>query len=400
MKKLRFIIALLLSSIPLLGMDDMTIFLENAYKKNKELKSLEASLDVARQQIAVASNLSNPILNFGATDIWLSDIQNRDSEPMQAYFLGITQSFPLTKKLETKKKISRNEYQIQKYNLEDRKLKFKSDIALYAYNIALIEQRVLLFTELEENLAKLETFLKELYRFNKANQNQILKTQVLKDEIKVKKIDLYNLLQVQTLSLEKITYTKYENININLELKERKLLANTQEHPKLLNLNEQIKKYENVAKFEKQNKNSDLKVSLTYFERDEKFEDYVNLGFAIPLSIYNTENINSRKATFKTLELKNSFEDMKVKFENEIQVFQSNLDSSVKRYKIIRNEILPKLNQVQKNLENYNSFSGINSTELVKNLNEIIKYELEAINEKQKYFTNLAKSYYFSKELP
>ncbi len=378
----------------------MTIFLENAYKKNKELKSLEASLDVARQQIAVASNLSNPILNFGATDIWLSDIQNRDSEPMQAYFLGITQSFPLTKKLETKKKISRNEYQIQKYNLEDRKLKFKSDIALYAYNIALIEQRVLLFTELEENLAKLETFLKELYRFNKANQNQILKTQVLKDEIKVKKIDLYNLLQVQTLSLEKITYTKYENININLELKERKLLANTQEHPKLLNLNEQIKKYENVAKFEKQNKNSDLKVSLTYFERDEKFEDYVNLGFAIPLSIYNTENINSRKATFKTLELKNSFEDMKVKFENEIQVFQSNLDSSVKRYKIIRNEILPKLNQVQKNLENYNSFSGINSTELVKNLNEIIKYELEAINEKQKYFTNLAKSYYFSKELP
>lgn len=98
MKKLNLVATLLLSSIPLLGMDDINTFVEKAYKKNYELKSLEASLDVAKQQISVASNLKNPTLTFGATDVWLSDISNRDSEPMQAYYLGISQNIPLTKK--------------------------------------------------------------------------------------------------------------------------------------------------------------------------------------------------------------------------------------------------------------------------------------------------------------
>lgn len=399
MKKSRLLTGLILCSMPLFGIDAIENFLENSYEKNQELKSLESSLEVAKQQIAVAANLTNPTLSFGATDIWLSDISNREAEPMQAYFLGINQSFPLTKKLQTKEEISKSDFQIQKYNIEDKKLKFKSDIALYVYNIALIEQKILLFTKLEDNLLKLENFLEELYKVNRADQNQILTTQILKNEIRVKKLDLFNLLQVQTLNLEKITYTKYENINIDLALENKKLVANLEKHPKLLNIQEQIKKYENMSKLEKQKKNSDLKVSLTYFKRDDKFEDYVNLGFAMPLSVYGTEDINSKKAKFKTLELKNSYEDMKFKIKNDVKIFQANLDSSKKRYKIIKNEILPKLSQMQKNFENYNSFKKINSTSLVRNVNTIIKYEIEAINEKEKYFTNLAKSYYFTKEI-
>ncbi len=146
-------------------------------------------------------------------------------------------------------------------------------------------------------------------------------------------------------------------------------------------------------------KNSDIKVSLTYFNRDEKYEDYVNLGFAMPLSVYGTENINSRKAQFKTIELKNRLEDLKFEFSNKIKVLQSNMDSSFKTYKIIKNSVLPKLNQLQKTLENYNSFSKVNSTALIKNLNQIIEYEIKAINEKQKYFTSLANSTYFYKEI-
>ena len=41
----------------------------------------------------------------------------------------------------------------------------------------------------------------------------------------------------------------------------------------------------------------------------------------------------------------------------------------------------------------------MDSKALITNLNEIIKYELKAIDEKEKYFTALAKSIYFSKEI-
>lgn len=399
MKKLNLVATLLLSSIPLLGMDDINSFIQKAYKKNHELKSLEVSLDVAKQQISVASNLKNPTLTFGATDVWLSDISNRDSEPMQAYYLGISQTIPLTKKLDTKKDIAKNDFVISKYNLEDKRLKFKSNITLYLYNIALLQERILLFTKLEENLEKLENLLKELYKYNRASQTEILNIQVLQNDIKVKKVDLYNLLQTQTLNLERITYSKYEDIEVDLKLSSLQLEDNFLTHPKILNLEEQIKKYENIAKFEKQKKNSDIKVALTYFNRDSKYEDYVNLGFAMPLSVYGTENINSRKAQFKTIELKNRLEDLKFEFSNKIKVLQSNMDSSFKTYKIIKNSVLPKLNQLQKTLENYNSFSKVDSTALIKNLNQIIKYEIKAINEKQKYFTSLANSTYFYKEI-
>lgn len=399
MKKLNLVATLLLSSIPLLGMDDINSFVEKAYKKNYELKSLEASLDVAEQQISVASNLKNPTLTFGATDVWLSDISNRDSEPMQAYYLGISQTIPLTKKLDTKKDIAKNDFVISKYNLEDKRLKFKSNITLYLYNIALLQERILLFTRLEENLEKLENLLKELYKYNRASQTEILNIQVLQNDIKVQKVDLYNLLQTQTLNLERVTYSKYEDVEVDLKLSSLQLEDNFLTHPKILNLEEQIKKYENIAKLEKQKKNSDIKVALTYFNRDSKYEDYVNLGFAMPLSVYGTENINSRKAQFKTIELKNRLEDLKFEFSNKIKVLQSNMDSSFKTYKIIKNSVLPKLNQLQKTLENYNSFSKVDSTALIKNLNQIIKYEIKAINEKQKYFTSLANSTYFYKEI-
>lgn len=385
--------------MPLFGVDAMEKLLQNAYEKNKELKSLESSLKVINEEIKLANKFDNPVLNFGATDIWLSDFTNRDSEPMQAYYLGINQNFPLTKKLETKKEISKNDFQIQKYKIEDKKLKFKSNVAIYIYTIALLEEKILLFTKLENNILKLEEFFKELYKTNRADQNQILKLSIIKDEIRIKKIDLYKLLQTKSLNLEKITYSKYENINIDLKVKDRKLFAKDENHPKLLNLKEKIKKYENISKYEKQKKNSDLKVSLTYFQRDDKFEDYVNLGFTMPLSLYKKEELKSAKAKFKTLELKNSYEDMKFEIQTNTKIFQSNLDSSKKRYEIIKNEILPKLNQIQKNLENYHTYKNINSTSLIKNINKVLKYEIEALNEKQKYFTTLAKAYYFAKEI-
>ncbi len=399
MKKLKFFITLLFASIPLLGIDSIDTFVNKAYNKNYELKSLESSLEVAKQQISVSTKLTNPVLNFGINDIWLSDIKTRDSEPMQAYYLGVAQSFPLTKKLETKSTIAKNDFNISKYNLEDKKLRFKSNISLYLYNIALLQERVLLFTKIEKNLKDSEQFLKKLYSYNKASQEQILNIQVLQNDIKVKKIDLYNLLQIQILNLERITYSKYEDVKLNLDLKDIQLKEYVLTHPKILNLEEQMKKYENIAKYEKQKKNSDLKVSLTYFQRDSKYEDYINLGFSIPLSIYETEDINSAKAKFKTMELKSKLEDLKFEFTNELKLLQSNINSSLKTYNIIKTEVLPKLKQLQKTLETYNSFSKVNSTSLIKNLNEIIKYELKALNEKQKYFTSLSKSYYFYKEI-
>lgn len=398
MKKLSLITALFCLSIPSFAMDATQNLINTAYEKNYKLKSLESSLDVAQEQISISSKFSNPILSFGANDIWLSDFSNRDSEAMQAYFVGISQSIPLTNKLQTKEMISKNDYVISKYELEEKKVFFASKIKEYLYNIALLQERIVLYTKLENNTKNLENILNELYTYGKVKQTQILNTQVLLEELKLKKIELYNFLKVQTINLEKITYTQFDTFQVNTKVKKLDLNLDISQHPKILSLQELEKKFNNVSKYEKEKKSSDLKMNLSYFERDDKYEDYINLSFAIPLSIYGTEDLKSRKAKFKTIEIKNKTEDLKFNFINQIKILQENMNTSLKAYTLIKNEVIPKLNQVQKNLENYTSFANANSSALIKNLNEIIKYELKAINEKQKYFTSYAKSTYFTKE--
>jgi hypothetical protein len=44
-------------------------------------------------------------------------------------------------------------------------------------------------------------------------------------------------------------------------------------------------------------------------------------------------------------------------------------------------------------------YKKIDTRVLIKNQNEIIKYKLKAIDEKENYFTSLAKTYYFDKDL-
>lgn len=395
--------SLILASLLISFTNAQTIeqIVNSVLEKNYKLKSLESAIDTSKQQIELSSKWQNPVLSFGATDIQLNDISKRDLEPMQAHFIGISQTIPLGDKLEISQKIAHDDYEISKLQLEDKRLELKSNIYELSYKIKLIEQRLSLFDEFKSNTLKLEKLLKELYKYGKANQTQILNTQILYKELNLKSQQLQTMLNSSNLKLEQLTYEKIEKINENLEIKNITLTKNIDTHPKILQLNQNIEKLNNISHLEKEKKNSDIKVNLAYFQRKAR-EDYINLSFAMPLSIRGSEDIKSRKAKYKSIEVKNSLEDMKLTFKNRIETLQQIIDDSKTTYKIIQKDILPKYFELQKVLESYNSFSSfknIDTKSLIKNQNEIIKYKLNAINEKEKYFSALAKSHYFSKEL-
>merc|ERR1711941_115423 len=138
-------------------------------EKNYSFKALENGIAIAKVQIDLSTKWQNPILSFGATDIQFEDTIKRDKEPMQGHFVGISQVIPMGDKLEISKKIALNEF---------------------AYNIKLIEERIFLLDELKNNTKKLEDFLKELYKYNKATQVQILNAQILYKELKLKQQQL------------------------------------------------------------------------------------------------------------------------------------------------------------------------------------------------------------------
>ena len=400
-KSLILISFLLCSSYSIINAQTIDEVVARTIEKNYTLKALENSIDIAREQISLASKWKNPTLSFGITDVQFDDITKRDLEPMQSSFVGFSQTIPIGNKLEIEKKIASDDYEISKLLLEDKKLQLQSKIYEYIYKIKLLEERLSLFEEFKQNTKNLESLLNKLYEYNKVSQIQILDSQILYQELNLKSQRLETIINTLNLKLEQITYSKIENINFSSKLKDIKLPTNIQSHPKILELIQNSNKFKNISNLEKEKKNSDIKMSLTYFNRDDKYEDYVNLAFAIPLSVYGSEDVKSRKAKFKSMEIDNKIKDTKLVFKNQIKIFQQNINDSQITFNIINKNIIPKQKELQKILENYNSFNSlkkIDSSNLIKNLNEIIKYKLKAIDEKEKYFDALAKSSYFTKE--
>ena len=399
LNKLIVLTALLISSMFAQNIDDVV---RNVLTKNYTIKALENSINITKEQIALATKWKNPSLSFGITDIQFDNITKRDLEPMQTQSIGLSQIIPLGNKLEIQKKIAKDNFEISKYAKEDKKLQFKSKIYEYIYNIKLLEERLTLFNQFKSNTKKLEDLLEELYKYNRANQAQLLNTKIMYQELNLKSQKLQAMINTLNLKLQQITYSKIENVYFDSKLKSKKLLEEIDKHPKILTLIQTSQKFNSISQLEKEKKNSDIKMNLSYFQRDSKFEDFVNISFAIPLSIYGSEDIKSKKAKFKEIELNHKLEDMKLTFKNKVKTFQQNIDDALITYNIIKKDILPKFNQLQKIIENYNSFSSyknMDSKALITNLNEIIKYELKAIDEKEKYFTALAKSTYFTKEI-
>jgi len=371
-----------------------------AINTNSSLQALEQSILLAKEQIDLAGKWQNPILNFGANDIQFDDISKRDLEPMQAQFIGLNQMIPIGDKKELEEEIARDDYELSKLVLADKKLELESKIYEYIYNIKLVEERVALFSKLKQNIAELQKLLEEFYKYNKASQIDILKVQTLYDELDISEQKLNNNLRVFKLQLEQLTYTKFKDIDISTELEKVTLVNNVDSHPKILQIEKNIEKFNTTSKFEEEKKNSDINLAVKYFQRDSKYEDYINISVAIPLSVYGSEDIKARKAKFKANEYKNLLEDSKLKFTNQIKILQDNIDNAFYSYKKLNESIIPKYNQIQKTLESYNRFSSlkqIDSKQLIRNLNELIKYKLKAIDEKQKFYTNLANSIYFTK---
>ena len=398
-KKLFLFTLIILASFSLANAQTIDNIIENTFKNNYSLKALEESIKSTKEQIALSSKWQNPVLTFGINDIQFDDVSKRDLEAMQSQFIGFSQIVPIGEKLQRKEKIAINDYQISKYLLEEKKVQYKSKIYEYIYKAKLLEEKLALFQEFKSNTLKLEELLTKLYKYNKATQIQIINTQVLYQELNLKSQKLQTLLNTINLNLEEITYEKVKNINIDTKIKKIKLLTNINSHPKILSLIQSSKKQDNISILEKEKMNSDIKVSLNYFQRDEKYEDYVNIAFAIPLSLRGSEDIKSKQAKIKTIEINHNIQDLKSSFKNKIKILQENINDSIITLDIINNKILPKFNQLQKVLESYNSLQKIDSKSLINNLNEIIKYKLEVINQKDKYFSAIAKSIYFTKEI-
>lgn len=393
MKKILLCFSLSVCLLSAVTIDELV---KNTNENNYDLKSIDKSIEVANHQILLSKKWQNPVLSLGVNDIWLNDLSSRDKEAMQASFIGLSQVIPTGSKLEIKEKIAQKDKNIQILNLEDKKLELESKVHEYVYTILLLEKKYKLLESYEQNIKKLETLFTSLYKYQKVTQNEILNSQVSALDIGLQKQNLKNMIDNSYLKLEQITYTKIDKIDENIHIKKINLLTINQEHPKFKILEQMANRSKNMAELEGEKKIPDLMLNVAYFQRDSKFNDYVNVSVSFPLPIYDTENTARLQAKMNMNETKDRLEQLKHNFSMQSEILKNSMNSSYINYDLIQKEIIPIKEKIQKNIETYNSFDKIKPQESIKNLNELISYETKAIDELQKYYEVYSQLLYFT----
>ena len=389
---------LLCSSLTVCLLSAVTIdeLVKNTNENNYDLKSIDKSIEVANHQISLSKKWQNPTLSLGLNDLWLNDLSSRDKEAMQASFIGLSQVIPTGSKLEIKEKIAQKDRNIQILNLEDKKLELESKVYEYVYTILLLEKKYKLLDSYEQNIKKLETLFTSLYKYQKVTQNEILNSQISALDISLQKQNLKNMIDNSYLKLEQITYTKIDKIDENIDIKKINLLSINEEHPKFKTLEEMANKSKNMADLEAEKKIPDVMLNVAYFQRDSRFNDYVNVSVSFPLPIYDTENTARLQAKMNMNETNDKLEQLKHNFSMQSEILKNSLNSSYTNYNLIEEKIIPIKEKIQTNIETYTSFDKIKPQESIKNLNELISYETKAIDELQKYYEAYSALLYFT----
>ena len=396
MKKVAIALSFLISSSFALSLDEIV---DTALKNNQNLKSIQSSINMADEDIKLSRKWKNPTLTLGVNDIHFDEPFKRDSEAMQGQYIGFSQVIPVGDKLDIKEKVSKKDKNIVTLQLEDKKLILKSKIYEISYNILILEKKLKLLSKYERNIKKVEKLSQALYSLGKSSQNEILNAKVAYSNVQIQKQNLKNMIDNLYLKLEQISYEKIDSVDASLEVEKLVLNMDMQNHPKIRMQEEKIRKFNELSKLELENEKGDIKVNIAYFNRDSKFKDYANISVNIPLSLYKTEKVKALKQKIKANEERSNLEDTKQNFKIELISLQNNINSAYSNYSLINKTIIPLKQKIQKNLENYNSFSGIKPQMAIRNLNELISYELKSYDQLTEYFSNYSKSKYYTQKV-
>jgi len=392
-KKITLAVCLTVSSSLAVTLDEIV---DTTLLHNQDLKSLESAIQIANTQIAISTNWKNPTLTFGANDIQFDDLTKRDLEPMQGQYIGYSQVIPMGDKLGLQKEVALRDKNIASYQYADKKLQLKSLVYQYGYSIVVLEKKYELLNKYLKNITSLEALSSALYENGKMKQTDIIDLKISYSKIILQQKSLQNLISNLYLKLKELTYTDIKSIELSLDMEHLKLTTQLSTHPKLLLVEEKSLQYKDISRLELEKRTSDIKLNITYFQRDSKYEDYANISVNIPLAIYGTEKTKALQAKLKANEINSTLNTLHNSFTVSVLLLQNDLDNAILSYNIIQKTILPLKEKVQKNIESYNSFSLTSPQNTIKNLNDVISYELMVLDEVKKYFIAYSKSLYFT----
>ena len=336
MKTLLLSSLLLITSLSAMSLDEV---IDKSLAANPSLASIEARITANTQAIDVANQFSNPELAVTKNSL-------DSSQAMSQTVLTIKQKLPYYGKRDSRQKVTLAQDEVLHENLNAAKVTLVAKIKTEAYTIWELRE----LTHILDQYIQLTQKNIELYEsYTSVSDNQhmgIMKAELSLADLKIQKSALSSQLHSAYARLSYLAAFEVQKITINLSIDTKPSLEKLQQglsgNPELLIKDKELKKESAKIEVADINNYPDLNVMAGYAYR-ENFDNYFNIGLAMSLPIYGTEDAKEEEARAQRLVVLSQKEDTKIAISSELQVYYAQMLSAYEIFHIVQDEALPQV---------------------------------------------------------
>jgi len=269
--------------------------IEYSLRNNYQLQILQEESEIIGRQADIESTWSDPILKAGINDIQAEYPLSRNVEAMQNQFIAISQTIPLSNRLELSSMIEKERQKV----IEENRDMLRVNIA-FGIRKAFIEARNAQdnLNILDEYISFLQTPLSLIVNLSAIEKNSVekyIKTQLLQQSYKLQRENGLQRIAIAKERIELIGNLKVDDFSDEVVLKhyhlipQDKLLIELEKHnPELkivLALKDVAGKGIELAKAKEQ---ADITVTGGVYQRFDR-NDYLSFSVAMPLFIHGKQ---------------------------------------------------------------------------------------------------------------
>jgi len=328
---------LLVSSLQAISLREV---IDSSLRASPSLEVINARLMANKQSIDIADAFDNP-------ELFLTQNTLDNTQAMNQTVLTFKQKISTYSKREKRQTVAIANEKVLQEELQAAKVKLVERIKEEAYSLWELRERQRIIDEYIL-LTKQNIKLYEAYTSISDNEHMgIMKAQLSLSDLEVQKTALDAQITTAYARLSYLAATKIERLELELQMGQKPQLAQLrasllQKNPQLLIIQKELQKQDAKVALADINNYPDITLVAGYAYR-EKYDNYFNVGIALSLPIYGTEDAKEERERAFLLAKKSQVSDTILAVDSKLQIYYAQMLSSYKIYHIIQDDALPQV---------------------------------------------------------
>ena len=316
--------------------------IDYSLKNNYQLQILQEESEIIGRQADIESTWSDPILKAGINDIQADNPLSRNVEAMQNQFVAISQTIPLSNRLQLSSAIEKEKQKV----IEEKKEILRVNIA-FGVRKAFIEAK-----NSRDNLKVLDNYISflqtpltlivNLSAIEKNSVEKYIKTQLLQQSYKLQRENWLQRIAIAKERIELIGNLKVDNFSDEVVLKNYHLRSQRELLIELALQSPELKivlALKNVAgkgiELAKAKEQADITVTGGYYQRFDR-NDYLSFSVAMPLFIHDKQE-HKRVQAMKRANIQSiTYNKTKVQLEQGLKITLHQIKALYRELKILK----------------------------------------------------------------